>query len=106
MVQGRFCIMSAEWEAEFDGFISSDACFDILDIDEADERDSEEQIQISAGHAIKIDQPPSLFKEFQQECEMCCICWEPFLNEKQTRLRQPFRHSHFPINLTDSCAGF
>jgi hypothetical protein len=85
--------MSADWAAEFDGFLSSDACFEILDIDEADARDGE-QIQFSAGHAITIEQPSSDFKEFQLECAMCCICWEPFLNEKETRLRQ-FKRAQF-----------
>lgn len=79
--------MDADWVDEFDGFLSRDVALesDILDIDEADERDCA-KMQMQTCCEERPAQPASLFGDFREECSMCCICWEPFLNEKQIRL--------------------
>jgi hypothetical protein len=108
--------MSADWIDEFDGFLSSDVKLesDILDIDEPYEHNSGQHRvnafswdSTSESDILEIDEAnehdcvqqganvdrkksanflSSIFKDFQEESSMCCVCWEPFLNEKQTRL--------------------
>jgi hypothetical protein len=86
---------STDWEAEFDGFLSNDVKLesDILDIDEVEILEIEDvgdatcdRVQVTAEGAGVPDRPTSTCRHFQEECSMCCICWEPFLNKKQIRL--------------------
>jgi hypothetical protein len=107
---------AADWIDEFDGFLSSDVKLesDILNIEEPNEHISWQQpVCALSGDAtsesdiLEIDEAnehdcgpngantdrenladfvSSTFKDFQEESSMCCVCWEPFLNEKQTRL--------------------
>jgi hypothetical protein len=79
--------MSADWVAEFDGFLSNEVMLesDILDIDEAFEHDCG-QLQEQACCTNLAENPTPMSKDFQEESSMCCVCWEPFLTEKETRL--------------------
>jgi hypothetical protein len=62
---------STDWEAEFDGFLSNDVKLesDILDIDEVEILEIEDVVDATCDRV-----------------QMCCMCWEPFLNKKQIRL--------------------
>jgi hypothetical protein len=76
--------MDVQWEAEFDGFLTFDVELesDVLNIDDFEH----EEIQLAADCANLYNQPESIFDDFREECSMCCICWEPFFNDKQARL--------------------
>jgi hypothetical protein len=82
--------MNAEWAAQFDGFLSNDVTLesDILNIEEVLGHDRE-QMQALSPRGCKTNaftNSTTQLKEFQEESSMCCVCWEHFLNEKQTRL--------------------
>ena len=86
---------STDWEAEFDGFLSNDVKLesDVLEIDEYQileiedlEQSASDRVQMITAGADVADRPISTCRHFEEECSMCCICWEPFLNKKQIRL--------------------
>jgi hypothetical protein len=79
--------MNAEWVTEFDGFLSCDVTLesDVLNIDEEDSCECG-TIQVQPDRAELSNQSESILHDFQAESSMCCICWEPFLNSKNTRL--------------------
>jgi hypothetical protein len=79
--------MNAEWIAEFDEFLSCDVTLEheILEIDETDDCESRETQDQTRGSKF-LNQPESFFNDFREECSICCLCWEPFFTESQTRI--------------------
>jgi hypothetical protein len=77
---------AAEWISEFDVFISSDFQLetDILNIDEPEKCQSD---LLESGLCTLITEKSStICKDFKEECSTCCICWEPFLSDKELSL--------------------
>ncbi len=101
--------MSAEWAAEFDGFLSNDVTLesDILNIEEVLGHDREQMQALSPRdcQTMAFTNPTTQLKEFQEESSMCCVCWEQFLNEKQTRLTQEASYDGIHAALSPSRAS-
>ena len=68
--------MDADWVDEFDGFLSRDVILesDILDIDEADERDCAKMQMRTCCEERSAPQPASLFGDFREETSRCAEC--------------------------------